>query len=213
MQIDVENYIDNLWKQTGEDSFINLETGEVHNSLQRQGYIQQILDNEQLDNFHSCNYLYEKYQVPNNRIIRSKKSKKPETTCIPWKNSKSDLFIKIYRTEGYDLIMNKILDAYEKAFMFTIQYHLEFKTNCIIIDGDYPTLDYLADLTGLSVRKIKDVVKTLENKNIIKRYKDGINKKIFVNPNYMCAGSIIEGEIPSFFIDQIEDKTKELFKI
>lgn len=118
----------------------------------------------------------------------NKNSKKPvETSCIPWKNTKDDLFIKIYRNEVSQLVEDEILDAYEQAFLFVILPHIAFKTNCVIVNGDFPTLEYMAKKTKLSVRKIKQVVKSLEDKNIIRRYKDGINKKIFVNPDYFLC--------------------------
>lgn len=213
---DIEDKFKLMWKKYDDLSWTFIETGELHNDLQRKGIIKSILDNDQIKNFHENGDLYLKYDVPNDRKVINKKNKKnPETTLIPWKDDpKKDLFIKVYRGEGVELIMNQILDIFEKGFMFTIQSFVEYKTNCIIIDGDFPTVEYLAELSGMSPRKANDIVKSLEKKNIIKRYKDGLHKKIFVNPHYMCAGSKIEGEIPSFFIVQIEDvddSTLEMF--
>lgn len=197
---ELDNYINSLWKEYGEGYYIYLSTGEIHNKEQRDGEIRKLIENEQIDNFHDFNPLYIKYGLIDNRRIINKKSKKLRNeTCIPWKNN-DELFIKIYRKEGVQMIEDRILDAHEKAFIFTIIPYVEFKTNCIIVDGEYPTLEELAKMVGLSNRKINDVVKSLEKKNLIKRYKDGLYKKIFVNPEYMCAGSIIEGEVPSYFI-------------
>lgn len=199
----LEQEISLMWKNHSEGHYVFISTGEVHNEFQRKGEIQKLLEYAQITNFHDYKPLFVKYDIPYDRKISNKRSKKPKNeTCINWKTKSDDLFIKIYRKEGIQMMENKILNAFEKAFMYTIVPYVEFKTNCVIVSGEYPTLDELADLVGISVRKIKDVVKSLENKNIIKRYKDGLHKKIFVNPEYMCAGSIIEGEIPSFFIDK-----------
>lgn len=207
--------ISSMWKPRDEYSWVFIETGEVHNEYQRLGIIQDLLDSQQFIDFHYCDNLYKEFGCKNNRKLSSKNSKKPkEDSCIPWKEGAKIQFIKLYRNEVSQLVEDEVLDAYEQAFLFVILPYIEFKTNCVIVNGDYPTLEYIAQKTKLSLRKIKQVVKSLEEKNLIKRYKDGINKKIFVNPNYFCAGSKIEGEVPSYFIANIEDvddSTLELF--
>lgn len=211
---EIKTKILRMWKQRDDFSWIFIETGEIHNEFQRKGIIQDILDRQQIGDFHNCDDLYKEFGCNNNRKMANKNSKKPpvEDSCIPWKVSvrNTNRFIKLYRNEVSQLVEDEVLDAYEQAFLFVILPHIEFKTNCVIVDGEYPTLEYMAQKTKLSLRKIKQVVKSLEDKNLVKRYKDGIHKKIFVNPNYFCAGSIIEGEVPSYFMS-VEETTKELF--
>ncbi len=210
---EIKSHILAMWKQRDEFTWVFLETGEVHNEYERLGIIQKLLDSKQIEDFHICDDLYKEFGCDNNRKITNKKSKQPkEDSCIPWKSGGEIQFIKLYRNEVSQLVEDEILDAYEQAFLFVILPHIEFKTNCVIVNGDYPTLEYIAQKTKLSLRKIKQVVKSLEDKNLIRRYKDGINKKIFINPNYFCAGSKIEGVVPSYFIEEVEVTTKELFK-
>jgi len=212
MPTDLEKQIDIQWHKLDDDRYVYLLTGESFNNLEYLGAVKREIENAQLKDFHEHSKLLRKYGIDVNRKIKNKGDKTPiETTCIAWKDTKKDLFIKVYRGEGVELIMNKTLDIFEKGFMFTIQSFVEFRTNCVIIDREFPTVEYLAELAGMSPRKANDIIKSLEKKNIIKRYKDGLHKKIFVNPHYMCAGAIIEGEIPSYFVSEIEEETMELF--
>lgn len=208
--LNIEDYIESIYQPYEEGYYIYLPTGEKHNEFQRQGEIQKLIEDEQLHEFHDYAKLLIKYGIPVKRKIINKGSKKPiDKTTIPWKLDGK--FIKVYRAEGVDLIMDKTLNVYEKGFLYTIQPFVAWKTNCIVIDGDYPTVEYLAELVCISPRKMNDVLKSLEQKNLIRRYKDGLHKKIFINPNYICAGIEIEGEVPSYFIDEVEEMTKELF--
>ena len=212
MLTDLEEQIKIKWEKLNDDCYVYLLTGESFNNLEYLGAVKREIEEAQLKGFHDHSSLLKKFGIEGYRKIQNKGDKsKVETTCIAWKDTKKDLFIKVYRGEGVELIMNKTLDIFEKGFMFTIQPFVEFKTNCVIIDGEFPTVEYLAELAGTSPRKANDIIKSLEKKNLIKRYKDGLHKKIFVNPNYMCAGSIIEGEIPSYFMSEIDRETMELF--
>jgi len=212
MLTDLEKEINIKWEKINDDCFVYLLTGESFNNLEYLGAVKREIEAEQLKGFHDYTSLLKKFGIEGFRKIKNKGDKeKIETTCVAWKDKKTDLFIKVYRGEGVKLIMNKTLDIFEKGFMFTIQPFVEFKTNCVIIEGEFPTVEYLAELAGMSPRKANDIIKSLEKKNLIKRYKDGLHKKIFVNPHYMCAGAIIEGEIPSYFVSEIEEGTMELF--
>ena len=212
MLTELEEQINIKWKKLNDDCYVYLLTGESYNNLEYLGAVKREIEAEQLKGFHDYTGLLRKFGIEGFRKIKNKGDKeKVETSCIAWKDTKKDLFIKVYRGEGVELIMNKTLDIFEKGFMFTIQPFVEFKTNCVIINGEFPTVEYLADLAGMSLRKANDIIKSLEKKNLIKRYKDGLHKKIFVNPNYMCAGAKLEGEIPSYFMSEIEDDTMELF--
>lgn len=212
MLTDLEEEIKIKWKKINDDCYVYLSTGESFNNFEYLGAIKREIEDIQLKDFHDHTALLRKFGIESFRKIKNKGDKdKLETSCIAWKDTKKDLFIKVYRGEGVELIMNKTLDIFEKGFMFTIQPFVEFKTNCVIIDGEFPKVEYLAELAGMSPRKANDIIKSLEKKNIIRRYKDGLHKKIFVNPHYMCGGAIIEGEIPSFFISEIEEETMDLF--
>lgn len=93
----------------------------------------------------------------------------------------------VYRDKLLDL-KNMKMDKNEKLVYYVIRDFVQYPSNCVIINDNIPTFKELEPITSLTERTIRDAIKALETKNIVKLVQSGHRKAIYVNPEYYASG-------------------------
>ena len=109
-------------------------------------------------------------------------------------------FLKLNLKELQMIIPN--LDVYEKALLCSIIPYVGYEDCCIkSINGIELDIDKMIEISGISKRKLQDVIKSLVNKHILYKKKNGKKCKYFVNPWLVCKGNTINGNLKAMFKD------------
>lgn len=100
----------------------------------------------------------------------------------------SDVFVK-GGTEELKLVL-KELDVYEKAFVLSLMPYVGYE-DCAIKKGNGSPLGMkdFEDVSGISLRKIYDILNELKNKCIIYKGKTGSEVQYFMNPWLFYKGN------------------------
>jgi len=108
-------------------------------------------------------------------------------------------------------LLNEDISIYSLAFITKFQGYIEFPTNVIVIDGTPPSTTEMAKLMCVSQRKMMQILKELESKEIIKRVRIGWNIAILFNPFIYSAGTVVDIETYNYFVGSRwnEDFSKE----
>jgi len=191
----LENYIQELNKQFVDvigGSFCMVSTGELFTKAEVQKYVQSKLEIYQAQVFNqnkdtiesSCGIRVEQ------RLVNSR-SKKP----IKKQNQNKATYLKDNNTEFNIVHRNKIkevsnmqLDKNEKLVYYVLRDFIQHPSNCVMINGEVPRLKDLENLVSLTERKIRDCLKSLEKKNLLKLVQSGHRKAIYINPEYYATG-------------------------
>ncbi len=101
-------------------------------------------------------------------------------------------FTRIIHDPCQKLIRSKTLTQMEKAFLFTILPFLQHQTNRVINeDKTLMNTNQMAELTGISSRHMRDIIRGLEEKGVLCRVKNGRQVGIRLNPDYFQNGEAI----------------------
>lgn len=144
----------------------------------------------------------DRYNKVKKKMLNKKLGKvdKRETHDLNWKER--SFFIKIYRTEKREYLKNAKLSPNAGLFLLCIEPYIEFETNRIATpEGDSFTNKELEELTGLSVKVIKNTLDELERKKFIKRVGQRQARQIYFNPYLCCAGNEILKTTVEMFSD------------
>lgn len=85
-------------------------------------------------------------------------------------------------------ICNMQLDKNEKLVYYVLRDFVQHPSNCVMINGEVPKFKELEGLISLTERKIRDCLKSLEVKNLLKLVQSGHRKAIYINPEYYATG-------------------------
>ena len=92
------------------------------------------------------------------------------------------------------------LDVYEKAFLYSMASYVGYEDCCLkYSNGKELDMDSMADISGISKRKLQDVVQGLIKKNILYRGKNSKTYQYFVNPWIFCKGNTINRVLKTMF--------------
>ncbi len=92
-------------------------------------------------------------------------------------------------------------DIFGIIYMLTIA--LDYPSNSIIINGEIPTIDELLEFLDIGRTKFYEVMKILENNNVIKRVKKPAGLVIYLNPYVHSSGRQIDIKTRDMFRDSI----------
>lgn len=98
------------------------------------------------------------------------------------KINSNKLFMKVFRMNVRDLIENGNLSKNAKSFIACMQPYIYFPCNYIVYKCDNPTTEELIKMFDMGRSTLFDVLKELEEKEVIKRVKRGGQTIIYVNP-------------------------------
>lgn len=104
------------------------------------------------------------------------------------------------------------LDLYEKAFLYSIATYVGYDDCCLKYDnGNELTMDKMTEISGISKRKLQDVVQGLIDKDILYKGKNSKTFQYFVNPWLFCKGNRINKVLRTMFKNykiQVKNGTK-----
>ena len=104
------------------------------------------------------------------------------------------------------------LDLYEKAFLYSIATYVGYDDCCLKYDnGNELTMDKMAEISGISKRKLQDVVQGLIDKDVLYKGKNSKSFQYFVNPWLFCKGNRINKVLRTMFKNykiQVKNGTK-----
>lgn len=188
----LEEYIEKLnseFKEMINGEFAKLDTGEFFTRTEVSKYIQRRLEiynadmlNENIKKSRQLLGIVPEQRLVNNRSKAPKKSKNNSKDIYDGGN-----FNIVYRDKIEELI-NMNLSKNEKLVFFIIRDFIVYPYNCVMINNEIPRFTDLEPIISLTERTIRDALKLLEEKNIIKLIQSGHRKAIYVNPQYYASG-------------------------
>jgi len=103
--------------------------------------------------------------------------------------------------------MNMKLNTNEKLVFYIMRDFIQYPTNCIVINDHIPTIKELEPIIGLTERSIITALKSLEDKNMLKRVQYGHKKAIYINPEYYASGKELDlDSLKLFGLVKIDDE-------
>jgi hypothetical protein len=190
--------IDNEFMELKGGTFAYLETGEFFTKTEHDKYIQKKLEKYKVDMFATVNQtVFNEKGIDNEQSMTVKtKSKKKRTNMR--ERYEGGNFNIVY-TNRLEDIEDMKLNNNEKLVFYVLRDYIQFPTNCIVIKSEIPSMKDLEPLVGLTERSIITVMKSLEEKGLIKRVQFGHKKAVYVNPEYYASGKDLEIETLKLF--------------
>ncbi len=116
-------------------------------------------------------------------------------------NTDQRVFTMIY----HDFYKSNLLDHYEKSLFIALKIFSDSNNQC------YPSVKKLADTTGMSERKVRDTLKSLEKKHIISienrtRIDGGATSNLYTLHDYKELWNAVSDKEAATVIDRIEEE-------
>lgn len=111
-------------------------------------------------------------------------------------------FIKNNHLELREVL--KELDVYEQSVLTSMMNYIEYWSNCVVIGSNHSvSTDDIAEISGVSRRKVFDVLKSLEKKKLIARTHVGDGKALqyYINPWIAIRGNMVNATLKTMFKD------------
>ena len=191
-------------------SFIHVKTGEFITKTEHDKIIQKKLEKLKCEMFATTNTISnEEFGIENSQSIVNKKSRKKKSVKNREKLDNGE-FNMVYREKAKEVICMK-LTTNEKLVYYVLRDLVQYPTNCVVLNNHIPTNTELEPIIGLSERSIIKAIKSLEDKNLIKRIQYGHKKAIYINPNYYASGKDLEVDTLKMFglLKCDDEKVKE----
>lgn len=110
--------------------------------------------------------------------------------------------------EELEKIMPK-LDVYERAFLYSVAPYVGYEDCCLKYrNGNELDIDKMSEISGISKRKLQDVIQSLIRKDIIYRGKNSKVYQYFMNPWLFYKGNTINKVLKTMF-KNYEIQTKD----
>jgi hypothetical protein len=191
----IDNFIQEIngeFKEVIGGSFIKLESGEIFTQAEVLKYVQKKLEIHNAKTLRENNELAEKiFGIDTTQRLVNKKFKEPKrnhsvtkATYLKDENSK----FNIVHRERIEDVNSMKLDKNEKLVYYVIRDFAQHPSNCVMINNIVPTFKELEPLISLTERTIRDALKSLEDKNLLKLIQSGHRKAIYINPEYYATG-------------------------
>ena len=92
------------------------------------------------------------------------------------------------------------LTTQEKALIISIVPYISFKDCCIeYTNGRYMNVKQIADISGISEKTAQETIKSLINKNILNKRREGRNIRYYANPWLFCRRGKVDKSLRSLF--------------
>lgn len=128
-------------------------------------------------------------------------------------NSKYKTF-HINNDEIIKTIKKQEISTHARSFIYTFLNYLHSPTNSIIINNTYPSVSTLCKIVGVRKSKLYEILKELEENNIIRRNTENGHMIIYFNPKFFFGEDILNEIIEMFnqpkkSRNKIDKKSKE----
>ena len=107
--------------------------------------------------------------------------------------------VSIVRTDTQKLILNKQINKNEGHMLFVLGSFLSKYDNSVKLKGKYPSIEEIKEITGFGNNVCYKTLKTLEEKNLIKRKNINKNNIIYLNPYYIRYRNAVDKNIYKLF--------------
>lgn len=92
------------------------------------------------------------------------------------------------------------LDVYERAFLYSLAPYVGYDDCCLkYMNGNELDIEKMAEISGISKRKMQDVIQGLIKKDIVYRGKNSKTYQYFMNPWLFCKGRTINKVLRTMF--------------
>jgi hypothetical protein len=153
--------------------------------------------------------LHENQKIINNQLgiedtqrMINKKSKKPkrnhQTGKAYYLKDDASLFNIVHRIK-IEEVKNMKLNKNEKLVYYVLRDFINHPSNCVMINDSIPSFKELEPIVSLTERTIRDCLKTLQDKNLLKLVQSGHKKAIYINPEYYATGKELNIETLQLF--------------
>jgi DNA-binding transcriptional ArsR family regulator len=173
-------------------SFAYLSTGEIFTKAEVQKYIQKKIEQYSIDNLSELKKISKDITgVDVEQRLVNNRSKKPDKKLKNKGTYDGGNFNIVYHSKLED-VMGMKLNSNEKLVYYVLRDYAQYPTNCIVIKDHIPTMTELEPIVGLSERSIRESLKSLEDKGLIKLKQSGHRKAIYINPEYYATGKELD---------------------
>lgn len=190
---DLKVYIENLkeqFVQMTDTNYCNLATGEVFTLAEVNKYMSKKIEEFNiLRNADVLKTARENGIEVEQRLINKRSKKKKSGKCKE-RYDRGDFNI-VYREEMINFMALKLTLIEEGVFSRLCKF-LQYPTNCVVINGNIPSIEILTTIMDLKERALRGHLKTLEQKGVIKLIQSGHKKAIYVNPQYCSTGKDLD---------------------
>ena len=94
----------------------------------------------------------------------------------------------------------KDLTITEKGLMLSIAPYISFNDCCIeYTNGRHMNVKQVADISGISEKTAQETIKSLIDKNILNKQKEGRNVRYYANPWLFCRRGKVDKSLRSLF--------------
>lgn len=190
---DLKVYIENLkeqFVQMTDTNYCNLATGEVFTLAEVNKYMSKKIEEFNiLRNADVLKTARENGIEVEQRLINKRSKKKKSGKCKE-RYDRGDFNI-VYREEMINFMALKLTLIEEGVFSRLCKF-LQYPTNCVVINGNIPSIETLTTIMDLKERALRGHLKTLEQKGVIKLIQSGHKKAIYVNPQYCSTGKYLD---------------------
>ncbi len=213
-QNDIKNFINNLNGEFQEilgGGFYNLITGEFFTKTEVQKYIQRRVEEYTITTVATINRtLRESNEIETEQRLINKRSKNKKSKLKTKDRYEGGDFNIIYR-DRIEEVNGMKLNNNEKLVFYVLRDFAQYPTNCIVIKDSIPTMKELEPIIGLNEKTIRNSLKSLQEKNLVKLKQYGHRKSIYINPEYYATGKDLDIEILHMFnlIDCDDNKIDE----
>jgi len=182
-------------------TFAHLETGEFFTKTEHDKFVQKKFEAYKVETFAAINQVAgQETDIENEQsLIINKKKAKPKYKKLNLRERYDGGNFNIVYTNRLEEIKDMKLNNNEKLTYYVLRDYVQFPTNCIAINDIIPSIKELEPLIGLTEKSIINVLKSLEEKNLIKRVQHGHKKAIYMNPEYYASGKDLEIETLTMF--------------
>lgn len=154
-------------------------------------------------------HLYEEFQImmEDSFILEEKvdiriiKVRNLTYNCVAIKERYT--FNKVFRGDLKMLYDDIKLSIYAHGFISRFIPLLNFPFNNIIVNNQIPTVETLSEMLNIKRSKMFEILKELEQSDIIKRCKDGKNTVIYFNPFLFCGGLMVHYDTYKLFENSV----------
>ena len=197
---DLKEYIENLKEQfvkMTDTNYCNLTTGEVFTLAEVNKYMSRKIEEfNVMRNADVIRTARENGVEVEQRLINKRSKKKKNGKCKE-RYDKGDFNI-IYREEMINFMALKLTLIEEGVFSRLCKF-LQYPTNCVMVNGNIPSIEILMTIMDLKERALRGHLKTLEQKGVIKLIQSGHKKAIYVNPQYCSTGKDLDIDTLNMF--------------
>lgn len=171
-------------------NYCNLATGEVFTLAEVNKYMSKKIEEFNiLRNADVLKTARENGIEVEQRLINKRSKKKKSGKCKE-RYDRGDFNI-VYREEMINFMALKLTLIEEGVFSRLCKF-LQYPTNCVVINGNIPSIEILTTIMDLKERALRGHLKTLEQKGVIKLIQSGHKKAIYVNPQYCSTGKDLD---------------------